>query len=73
MAYFTLYSAVGNKAMADAAYDKLMLFYDAETGGFTAAYDEYISANTESVIIKAPKSSTDVPQPPQKSVPEPIV
>lgn len=37
------YSAVGNKAMADAAYDKLMLFYDAETGGFTAAYDEYIA------------------------------
>ncbi|MDE7124110.1 MAG: NPXTG-anchored protein, partial [Eubacterium sp.] len=35
------YSTVGNKAMADAAYDKLMLFYDNETGGFTAAYDEY--------------------------------
>lgn len=37
------YCAVGNKAMADAAYDKLMLFYDKETGGFTAAYDEYIA------------------------------
>lgn len=35
------YSAVGNKEMADAAYEKLMLFFDAETGGFTASYDEY--------------------------------
>ena len=35
------YSAVGNKEMADAAYEKLMLFFDEETGGFTASYDEY--------------------------------
>ena len=35
------YSAVGNKEMADAAYEKLMLFFDEETGGFIASYDEY--------------------------------
>lgn len=37
------YSTLNNKEMADAAYDKLMLFYDDETGGFIASYDEYIS------------------------------
>ena len=35
------YSAVGNKEMADKAYDKLMLFFDEETGGFSGAYDDY--------------------------------
>lgn len=37
------YSAVGNKEMADNAYDKLMLFYNEETGGFIASYDEVLS------------------------------
>ena len=35
------YSAVFNKEMADAAYDKLMLFFDEETGGFSGLYDDY--------------------------------
>lgn len=34
------YSALGNQEMADAAYDELMLFYNAD-GHFTAEYDEY--------------------------------
>lgn len=39
------YSAVGNKEMADAAYEKLMLFFDAETGGFSGAYDDYYATS----------------------------
>ncbi len=35
------YSALSDKAAADAAYDKLMLFYDDETGGFTGSWDDY--------------------------------
>jgi len=35
------YSVTDNKEMADKAYDKLMLFYDDATGGFTADYNPY--------------------------------
>ena len=35
------YSAVRNKEMAEKAYDKLMLFFDEETGGFSGLYDDY--------------------------------
>lgn len=35
------YSAVGNKKLADKAYEKLSSFYNAATGGFTSDFDEY--------------------------------
>ena len=37
------YAASKNKAMADQVYEKLLLFYDEETGGFIASYDEYLA------------------------------
>lgn len=43
------YSVVGNKEKADETFDKLLIFYDASTGGFTASYNE-IFATTDAIF-----------------------
>lgn len=39
------YSALNDKERADAAYDKLMLFFNGETGGFTGSWDDYYATS----------------------------
>lgn len=39
------YSALNDKEHADAAYGKLMLFFNDETGGFTGSWDDYYATS----------------------------
>lgn len=67
------YSAILNKDMADKAYDKLVKFYNAETGGFNGEWDELLSTRNAIFGLQYYLPIADVEAPEEEATTKPPV